>query len=59
MVIRSHFVHLIVFSTIVSVFFAVMLRRDRKEQIRLGGYLWLAMVGGALALAFLMVPFPD
>ncbi len=54
----SHFVHLILFASIVSTFFAILLRRERRDQIRVGGYLWLAMVGGALALAFLMAPFP-
>lgn len=54
----SHVVHLLTFSTIVAVFFAVLLRRKRSEQARLGGFLWLAMVGGALALAYLMAPFP-
>lgn len=56
---RSHLAHLVVFSTIVATFFAVLLRRDRREQVRLGATLWLAMVGGALALAYLMAPFPD
>jgi len=57
--VRSHLAHLVVFSTIVATFFAVLLRRDRREQVRLGATLWLAMVGGALALAYLMAPFPD
>jgi hypothetical protein len=54
----SHFVHLILFASIVSTFFAILLRRERRDQVRVGGYLWLAMVGGALALAYLMAPFP-
>lgn len=54
----SHFVHLLLFATIVSTFFAILLRRERRDQLRVGGYLWLAMVGGALALGFLMAPFP-
>ena len=55
---ESHFFHLALFATIVSTFFAILLRRERRDQFRVGGYLWLAMVGGALALAFLMAPFP-
>ena len=55
---ESHFVHLILFASIVSTFFAILLRRERRDQVRVGGYLWLAMVGGALALAYLMAPFP-
>ncbi|HKQ59686.1 MAG TPA: hypothetical protein VJS92_00290 [Candidatus Polarisedimenticolaceae bacterium] len=55
---RSHFLHLLLYSTLVALFFAVLLRRTRRDQLRLGGALWLAMVGGALALAYLMYPFP-
>lgn len=55
---HSHLLHLVLFSTLVSAFFAVLLRRDRRGQLRLGGALWLGMVGGALALSYLMAPFP-
>lgn len=56
---KSHLLHMLLYSTLVSTFFAVMLRRDRRDQLRLGGGLWLAMVGGALILAYLMYPFPS
>ena len=55
---RSHFVHLVVFSGIISTFFAVLTRRDRREQLRFGGFVWLGMAGGVLLLAYLMLPFP-
>ena len=55
---RSHFLHLLIYSTIVAVFFAVLVRRDLRDQVRLGVMLWLGMVGGALALALIMFPFP-
>lgn len=55
---RSHLLHMVLYSTLVSTFFAVLVRRERREQWKLGGLLWLAMVGGALALAYLMYPFP-
>ena len=48
---QSHFFHMLLYATIVATFFAVMLRRLPKEQLRLGGILWLAMVGGAMVLA--------
>ena len=51
---RSHLLHMVLYSTLVSTFFAVLVRRERREQWKLGGLLWLAMVGGALALAYLM-----
>jgi len=56
--VRSHLLHMVLYSTLVSTFFAVLVRRERREQWKLGGLLWLAMVGGALALAYLMYPFP-
>lgn len=56
---RSHFLHMLLYSTLVSTFFAVLVRREPRERVRLGLLLWLAMVGGALALAYLMYPFPD
>ena len=39
-------------------FFAVLVRQTRRERLRLGATLWLAMVGGALLLAYVMYPFP-
>jgi len=56
--VRSHLLQMVIYATLVSTFFAVMLRRGRREQLRLGSALWLAMVGGALVLAYLMFPFP-
>ncbi len=55
----SHFFHMLVYSMIVSVFLAVLARRDTRSRVRLGLTLWTAMVGGALALAYLMYPFPN
>ncbi len=55
----SHFVHLILFSAIVAAFFGALLRRRASEQARLGATIWVAMVGGTLALAYLMYPFPN
>jgi hypothetical protein len=57
--VRSHFFHLLLYSTLVSTFLAVLVRHDRRGRIRLGLTLWSAMVGGALVLAYLMYPFPS
>jgi hypothetical protein len=57
--VRSHFLHLLLYSTLVATFLAVLVRQDTRNRIRLGLTLWLAMVGGALALAYLMYPFPN
>ena len=56
---KSHFLHLLLYSSLVSTFFAVLVRDTKRDRLRLGAILWLAMVGGALALAYLMYPFPQ
>ena len=54
----SHVLHLILYSAIVAAFFAVLTRRDRREQLRFGGLVFAGMAGGVLLLAYLMYPFP-
>ncbi len=58
MVIRSHLVHLVVYSALVASFFALIVHRDSRRRVRFAVLTWLAMTGGALALAYLMFPFP-
>lgn len=55
---RSHFLHMVLYSSLVAVFFAVLMRQTLRDRLRLGAMIWLAMVGGALILAYLMYPFP-
>ena len=55
---RSHVLHLVLFSAIVSTFFAFLLRREPRARWRLGLALGGAMVGLSLALAWVMYPFP-
>ncbi len=55
---QSHLLHLLLYSGLVAAFFAVLLRREARAQLKLGAVLWVSMVGGAVALAFLMYPFP-
>ena len=54
----SHFVLMVVYALIVSLFFTLLWRRERGERIKLFLQLFLGMVGGGLALAWLMYPFP-
>jgi hypothetical protein len=56
--VRSHVAHLVLYSGMISTFFAVLTRRDRREQLRFLGLVWLGMAGGVLLLAYLMLPFP-
>ncbi len=55
---RSHLLHLLLYSTLVSAFFGALVRRGLRERLRLGATIWAAMVGGTLVLAYLMYPFP-
>ena len=55
---QSHFLHMVLYSTLVSLFFAVLVRHTRRDRVRFGTLLWLGMVGGAMLLAWVMYPFP-
>jgi cytochrome bd-type quinol oxidase subunit 2 len=54
----SHFFLMVVYALIVSLFFMLLWRRERKERIKLFLQLFLGMVGGGLLVAYLMYPFP-
>lgn len=55
----SHFLLMVLYSLVVSLFFTLLWRRERKEQVRLFLQLFLGMVGGGLLVAWLMYPFPQ
>ena len=54
----SHFLLMVAYAFIVSLFLAVLWRRRPIEQLKLFLQLFAAMAGGALLLAYLMYPFP-
>lgn len=54
----SHFLYMTLYALLVSVFFAVLWRRDRRDQLRLFLQIFIGMVGGGLLVAWLMYPFP-
>ncbi len=55
----SHFLLMVLYALLVSVFFAALWRRGRREQLKLFLQIFLGMVGGGLLLAWLMFPFPS
>lgn len=55
----SHFLLMVLYALIVSLFFTLLWRRNRKEQMKLFLQLFLGMVGGGLLVAWLMYPFPS
>jgi uncharacterized membrane protein YfcA len=54
----DHFLLMLLYALLVSVFFALLWRRERHSRIKLFLQLFVGMVGGALLLAWLMYPFP-
>ncbi len=55
---RGHFVLMVVFAVCVSSVFAGLLREDAKGQVALGAKMFGSMVAAAMALGWLMYPFP-
>jgi cytochrome bd-type quinol oxidase subunit 2 len=56
--ILSHGLLMFLYALLVSLFFAVLWKRDRRNQVKLFLQLLVGMVGGALLIAWLMYPFP-
>ena len=54
----SHFGLMLLFSLFVSLFFAVLMRDDLKEQVRFGLRLLGGFVGAAIGLSWVMYFLP-
>ena len=57
--IASHLLALIVFSTLVSAVFAILLREEAKERLRFALMTFGAFVLSAVVVGWLMYPFPN
>ena len=55
----SHLLNLVLFSSLVSTVFAVLLRDDTKSRVRFGLLAFGGFVGSALVVGWLMYPFPN
>jgi uncharacterized membrane protein len=55
---RSHLALLAVFAFFVSLVFAVIAKDDPLEQLRFGGMMFAGFLASAVALGWLMYPFP-
>ena len=55
----SHALLMVLYALLVSLFFATLWRRERKKQVRLFLQIFLTMVIGGIALAWLMFPLPS
>lgn len=58
LIVTSHLLLVVIFAAFVSLIFAVLMRDDPREQLRLGTYLLLGFVGSAIVMGWLMYPFP-
>ena len=54
----DHFVIMTLYAFLVSAFFALLWRQDRRERWKLFATLMVSLVLGGLAVAWLMYPFP-
>lgn len=54
----DHFVIMTLYAFLVSAFFALLWRQDRRERWKMFGLLMASLVLGGLAVAWLMYPFP-
>ena len=55
---RSHLLLLTLFAFFVSLIFAVIAKDDAREQLRFGGMMFAGFLASAIALGWLMYPFP-
>jgi heme A synthase len=56
--VTSHFLLLLLFAALVSAVFAALSREEPKAQLRTGALMFGGFVGAALALGWIMYPFP-
>ena len=54
----SHFGLMVVYALIVSTFFALLWRHEKKQRIRMFAQVFLSMVGGGLVVAWILYFIP-
>ncbi len=54
----DHLLLLVVFSFFVSLVFAMLMRDDPRQQLRFGLLMFAGFIVAAMALGWLMFPFP-
>ncbi len=55
----DHFLIMTIYALLVSAFFALLWRQEKKERWKLFGLLVASLVLGGLAVAWMMYPFPS
>ena len=54
----THLNLMVLYAALLGLFFAVLWRRDRRQQLKLFMQIFLGLVVGAIVLGWLMYPFP-
>jgi len=54
----SHFLFMVLYALLVSLVFAVLLRDSRGEQVKTWAMMFGGFIAAALAISWLMYPFP-
>lgn len=54
----SHFLFMVVYALLVSIVFATLLKDARRDQIRTAATMFGGFLAAALAIGWLMYPFP-
>lgn len=54
----SHFLLMALYAALVGCFFSLLWRQEMRERVKLFLQIFLSMVGGGMALAWLMYFFP-
>lgn len=54
----SHFLYMVAYALLVSIVFALLMKDERREQLKTGGMMFAGFVVAALAIGWLMFPFP-
>ena len=54
----SHLALMFVFSVMVSIVFATLMRDDPREQVRFGARLFAGFMGGGSLVGWLLYPLP-
>ena len=55
----THLNLMVLYAALLGLFFAVLWRRDRREQLKLFLQIFLGLVVGAIVVGWLMYPFPS
>ena len=55
---QSHFFLMLLFAGFVSLIFAVLMKDEPADQLKLGGVLFASFVATAVVLGWIFLPFP-